>query len=60
MNGDGFDDLIIRAPRADTSTDSNAGTGYVVFGKASGFAATLQLSALDGSDGFALFSGRAN
>jgi hypothetical protein len=48
INGDGVDDLIIGA---------RAGPGYVVFGKTSGFASTVELSAtaLNGSDGFVLF-----
>ena len=51
LNGDGFDDLFVGAPYADANgTDS--GSGYVVFGKASGFSATLDLSSLDGANGF--------
>jgi hypothetical protein len=53
MNGDGFDDLIIGAPYADPNGDSS-GSSYVVFGKASGFSATMDLSSLDGSNGFRL------
>lgn len=53
VNGDGFDDVIIGAPDADPN-GSNSGTSYVVFGKASGFGATLALSSLDGSNGFRL------
>lgn len=51
VNGDGFDDLIIGAPRADPNGD-RSGSSYVVFGKAAGFAANLNLSALDGTTGF--------
>ncbi len=53
INGDGFDDLIIGAPRLDP-TGLRTGAAYVVYGKASGFAANLDLSSLDGSDGFKL------
>ncbi len=53
MNGDGFDDLIIGAPFADTNI-YDSGSSYVVFGKASGFSATMDLSSLDGSNGFRL------
>ena len=53
LNNDGFDDLIIGADGADASFD-NAGSSYVVFGKASGFVAAINLSELDGSDGFRL------
>jgi Ca2+-binding RTX toxin-like protein len=51
VNGDGFGDLIVGAPYADPN-GNNSGAAYVVFGKASGFAADLALSSLDGSNGF--------
>ncbi|PTQ83244.1 integrin alpha [Nitrosomonas ureae] len=53
VNGDGFDDVIIGTLRADPNS-SILGSSYVVFGKASGFDATLDLSNLNGSDGFRL------
>ena len=49
INGDGFDDLVIGAYLA---PPAGRGASYVVFGKASGFDATLDLSSLDGSNGF--------
>ncbi|PSO90765.1 MAG: hypothetical protein BRC48_16900, partial [Cyanobacteria bacterium QS_9_48_30] len=59
--GDGIEDLIIGANDADT-----AGESHVVFGSSSGFSSTVELSSLDGSNGFTLnganeddFSGRA-
>ncbi|MBF0098960.1 MAG: FG-GAP repeat protein [Magnetococcales bacterium] len=53
VNGDGFDDLIVGAYKADPNgTDS--GASYVVFGKASGFNSAINLSSLDGSSGFRL------
>ena len=53
VNGDGFDDLIVGAKGADPNgTDS--GSSYVVFGQASGFSATMNLSSLDGSNGLRL------
>ena len=49
VNGDGFDDLIVGSPYADSN-----GTSYVVFGKTTGFDAAMDLSSLDGSNGFRL------
>ncbi|WP_306250390.1 hypothetical protein [Parvularcula sp. IMCC14364] len=54
INGDGVDDIIIGASRADPNGQGDAGESYVVFGQAGGFAASLDLSALDGSNGFVL------
>ena len=51
VNGDGFDDLIVGADDSDPHGDGSGAT-YVVFGKASGFAATFDASSLDGSTGF--------
>jgi len=54
VNGDGFDDVIIGATGGDPGGDSSAGESYVVFGKASGFASSMSLSTLDGTNGFRL------
>jgi Ca2+-binding RTX toxin-like protein len=54
VNGDGFDDLIIGAYDASPNGINRAGQSYVVFGSNSGFAAGLDLSTLDGSNGFAI------
>jgi hypothetical protein len=51
VNGDGFDDVIVSAARADPN-GLMSGSSYVVFGKASGFAADIELSSLDGTNGF--------
>src|SRR5204862_7963948 len=56
VNGDGVADLIIGA----NSANSYTGESYVVFGKASGFAASLDLGSLDGSNGFSLTGGEFN
>ena len=53
VNGDGFDDVIVGSPGA-SPHGSHSGASYVVFGKASGFAANLDLSSLSGADGFQL------
>ena len=56
VNGDGYDDLIIGAYRADPGGDSDAGETYVIYGGASapGTDGVLDLSALDGTNGFIL------
>ncbi|MBF0108190.1 MAG: FG-GAP repeat protein [Magnetococcales bacterium] len=66
INGDGFDDLIIGAYAADPNNRSRSGSSYVVFGKADGFDSQLDLSTLNGNNGFRLdgvagsdFSGRS-
>ncbi len=51
VDGDGFDDLIVGAPNVD-SNDHYSGSSYVVFGKSTGFSATINLSSLDGINGF--------
>ncbi|MDB5472530.1 MAG: Ca2+-binding protein toxin-related [Caulobacter sp.] len=55
VNGDGVDDLIVGSPLADPSGGAS-GASYVVFGRdtaaAGAFAADLNLSALDGANGF--------
>ncbi|HEY4940495.1 MAG TPA: hypothetical protein VII56_03630 [Rhizomicrobium sp.] len=48
VNRDGFSDIIIGAPGA----GSLGGESFVVFGKASGFAANIDLTSLDGTNGF--------
>ena len=53
VNGDGFADLIVGAIFA-APNGSQSGAGYVVFGQASGFAANIDLSSLDGTTGFKL------
>ena len=65
VNGDGFDDLIVGAPSADGPADgrTTAGDSYVIFGKAGGFAATIDLATItsgDGSQGFVLQGELAN
>ena len=52
VDGDGFDDLLIGAEGADANGHVDSGATYVIFGKAGGFGSTLQLSALNGVNGF--------
>ena len=54
-NGDGFDDLVIGAAYADSST-SDYGEVYVVFGKASGFG-TVDVGGADAGNDFIRITG---
>jgi hypothetical protein len=51
VNSDGFDDVIIGAPFAFNNGNTNAGEVYIIYGRANGFPASLDLSLLDGSLG---------
>ena len=53
VNGDDYDDLIIGA-HGTGNNGWQSGSSYVVFGKGGGFSASMDLSALDGSNGFRL------
>ena len=54
INGDGYADVIVGAYRVASGEHGRVGESYVVFGAADGFAASLSLEALDGSNGFRL------
>jgi len=54
INGDGIDDLIIGSFRADPNGKEQAGTTQIVFGSTTGFSSTLDLSTLDGTNGFTI------
>ena len=53
INNDGYDDIIIGANEADPN-GGNSGESYVVFGKATGYSASLDLSSLNGTNGFVI------
>ena len=54
VDGDGYDDLLIGARFAEVGATANAGQAYLVYGGAGGFASTIDLQALDGSNGYAI------
>lgn len=54
VNGDGIGDFIVGNPNARPHGHIDGGEAYVVFGKTTGFDASLDLTALDGSDGFVI------
>jgi hypothetical protein len=53
FNGDGHSDILIGAPGANML----AGASYVVFGRADGYSAPIDLASLDGTAGFKLTRG---
>ena len=54
INGDGFDDLLIGAYRADSGAYTDNGAVYVVFGDGAPVTPTVDLATLDGSNGFVM------
>ena len=63
VNGDGFDDILIGAPRGNPGGLDYAGHSFVIFGRASGFSPTLDLTDIqngDGSQGFTLVGAEAH
>ena len=52
INHDGFDDIIIGARNADPGSQGNAGESYVLFGGPMAMSPSLDLSSLDGGNGF--------
>ena len=56
FNGDHIDDVILGAPYA----NGYAGESYLIFGQSAGFGSVLNLSALDGTNGFRIDGVDAN
>ncbi|WP_025742657.1 integrin alpha, partial [Aquimarina pacifica] len=54
INVDGVDDMIIGAYHADVEASIQAGKAYVVFGNSTGFGASMNVTALDGTNGFTI------
>lgn len=52
FNGDGFADILVGAPFAESSGDTDTGESYIIFGGANGtFSATFDLATLNGNNG---------
>jgi len=60
INADGFDDFLVAAPSATAGAPAQlqAGAVYVVFGRADFSAASVDISTLNGLNGFSLFGGQ--
>ncbi len=54
INGDGLDDFVVGNANASPNGLTGAGVSYVIFGDESGFPASFSISALNGSNGFAV------
>ena len=53
INGDGVDDIVVGISSAYGSIDSRSGAAYVIYGhKSAPFTSIVDISALDGTDGF--------
>jgi hypothetical protein len=60
INADGVDDIVIGAPHADPYEYPNAGASYVIYGKAGGYNAPIDLVNLSSTQGFSIYGGVAN
>ena len=54
INGDGVDDIVIGASGADPNGKTLAGQAYVIFGNSNGFSSNLNISTLNGNNGFTI------
>ena len=54
VNGDGLPDFIVGNANATPNSLTGAGASYVIFGRSTGYPASLSLASLDGSTGFGI------
>lgn len=54
VNGDNIDDMVMGSYNQEVGGRRNAGQSYVLFGRDTGFPASLSVSSLDGTNGFTL------
>ena len=59
INGDGYEDFAIGSWKADPLGRKDAGESYVIYGKKGGFPKTLNLSQVDGTNGFKIIGAKA-
>jgi len=52
INRDGYDDFAVASPQLSPDFSSQAGSAYVVLGKADGFGAVFDVRTVDGGNGF--------
>lgn len=60
LNGDGFDDILVVAEGNDNSEANDAGTAYVVWGKAGATRADVDTASFSSSDGFRILGTEAS
>ena len=53
VNGDGLDDMLVSAMALTGPGGTSAGAAYVVFGRTTPFASTMEIASLNGTDGVA-------
>jgi hypothetical protein len=54
INNDTIDDILVGAPRAENGALIDAGAAYVIFGKTTGFAATINFGTMTAAEGFTI------
>ncbi|EZH73046.1 hypothetical protein ATO12_18700 [Aquimarina atlantica] len=60
INGDGIADIIIGAPGVDSGGQENIGEAYVIFGGTGITSSSVDITSLDGKDGFVIRGLNAN